>query len=142
MHYEVDLKSEIKKPKRGFKGRYLPGETGNPEGHRKNRFTDEVLKTIASRYLLEIPHDEIDKMLSNPRLTKGLPAIYIMILTRIKQAMREDSEGRLSAEMLLDRLIGKPLQVQKTEVTLSMVQEMIQVIESQDHLLLDDKSEG
>lgn len=101
---------------------WKPGKSMNPGGKRKDTFDHEALKVIANYYIKEFPHAELLRLIEDETAREHLSTAHIMVITRIGEALRKDSEGRLNFAEVMDRLIGKPTQTIDAHIQVTLEQ--------------------
>lgn len=102
---------------------FKPGQaSANPGGRVKNRFDVEALKAIATHYVTEVSRGELIKLLADEKRRDKLTPAHDLVLTRIGEALRKDSEGRLNFAEVMDRLIGKPTQTIDAHIQVTLEQ--------------------
>lgn len=93
---------------RDEKGRWLAGVSGNPSGKANGIFSADALKAIASHFLTSMTREELLALAENTEARRKLSTAQDLILTRILEASRRDSEGRLNFCEIMDRTAGRP----------------------------------
>lgn len=94
----------------------------NPGGRVVGGFTHSALMAIASDYLQTMTGREILALEADEKRFGKLTMVHQLVVRRITEAMRKDSEGRLNFAEVMDRLIGKPKQSIESEVKLTLEQ--------------------
>lgn len=103
-------------------GHFKPGNKLNPGGKVEGVFSHDALKVIATHYIQAIPFDKLLELLDDTTARGKLSTAHNLVLTRIGEALRKDSEGRLNFAEVMDRLIGKPKQSLETHITVTLEQ--------------------
>lgn len=95
----------------------------NPGGKMKgNIFTQQVLVNMASEFLNTMTGKEIAALVLDKKRFNDMTMAQQLVLRRITEAMRCDSEGRLNFAEVMDRLIGKPKQSIESEMKITLEQ--------------------
>jgi len=104
------------------KGKWYKGmPSPNPKGGGKKLFEAVALQELSAHYG-KMPGNELLALEADKKRWGRLSVFEQMVVTRLLETYRRDSEGRLNFSEVMDRLIGKPKQSIESEVKITLEQ--------------------